>query len=447
MSTTVTRRPNLARRLIGAGFAALLLGAACETPRAPVEATPAPAPAPQPAPEPAPPRASPNGGGASQAEREALFRTWLTSFGQRAAAAGRKPEVISAVLDGLTPLEERLQPARDQQAEFVKPIWDYARSAVSETRVANGRTKLQENAGVFSKIEAAYAPPRAVLTAIWGMESAYGYNIGNIDAARALATQAAMGRRVDFNEGELIAIMKLIEEGHTTRDQFRKASWAGALGQTQFMPSSFLQYGRDFDGDGMMDIWSNAGDALATAANYLTAYGWRTGEPPMIEVALPEGFDVSLSDGRKMSVGDWLARGLQPAPGLSLSDPALAAELFMPAGTHGPSFLLFHNFGVIKRYNNADSYALGISLLAQRLGGGPDLHKPWPTSMPMLTLDEAKELQGALNALGYSAGTVDGIIGRGTRAAVQRFQKDRDITPDGFPTREVFGLIKAAAAR
>jgi len=374
-----------------------------------------------------------------------MFKSWRTAFAQKATAAGRKPDVISAVLDGLTPLEERLQPARDQQAEFVKPIWDYAKSAVSESRVTNGRAKLQENAGTFTKIEAAYAPPRAVLTAIWGMESAYGYNIGNIDAPQALATQAAMGRRVDFNEGELLAIMKLIEEGHTTRAQFRKGSWAGALGQTQFMPSSFLQYGKDFDGDGMMDIWNNAGDALATAANYLTAYGWRPGEPPMVEVILPPGFDYSMSDGRKMSVGDWLGRGLQPAPGLQLSDPALAAELFMPAGSYGPAFLLFHNFSVIKRYNNADSYALGISLLAQRLGGGPDLYKPWPSDMAMLTLDEAKELQTALNTLGYSAGVVDGIIGRGTRAAVQRFQKDRDLPADGFPTRDMFGMIRAAA--
>ncbi len=353
--------------------------------------------------------------------------------------------VINAVLDGLTPLEERLQPSREQQAEFVKPIWDYAKSAVSETRVANGRTKLEENGQIFSRIEAAYAPPRAVLTAIWGMESAYGYNIGNLDAPRALATQAANGRRVEFNEGELLAIMRLIEEGHTTRDQFRKASWAGALGQTQFMPSSFLQYGKDFDGDGMMDIWNNAGDALATAANYLTAYNWRTGEPSMVEVVLPDGFDYSMSDGRKMSVGDWMGRGLAPAPGLALSDPSLGAELFMPAGSYGPAFLLFHNFGVIKRYNNADSYALGISLLAQRLAGGPDLYKPWPTDMAMLTLDEAKALQGALNRLGYSAGTVDGIIGRGTRAAVQRFQKDRDMPADGFPTRDMYARIVAAA--
>jgi membrane-bound lytic murein transglycosylase B len=433
----VSRTPSgFARRLMAAGLAAVLLGAACETPGG-GSAAPAPKPAPQP--QPSSIELGQSG--------DAAFDAWRRSFAERARSEGRSGPVIASVLRDLAPLEQRVQPARDQQAEFVKPIWDYARTAVSETRIANGRARLQELAPVFDRLEGQYAAPRDVLAAIWGMESAFGANIGNIDAAQALATQAAAGRRVEFNEGELIALMRLIETGVATRDQFRRASWAGAVGQTQFMPSSLLQYGRDFEGDGRIDVWNNPADALAAAANYLTAFGWRKGEPALLEVQLPPGFDYGQADGTRLSLGDWRTRGLEPAPGLVFNDPALAAELFLPAGMHGPAFLLFHNFGVIKRYNNADSYAMGVALLAQRLGGGPALFRPWPADLPALTLDEAKQLQTALNALGYSAGNADGIIGRGTRAAVQRFQKERGLPADGYPTREIFAAVLAAAPR
>lgn len=240
--------------------------------------------------------------------------------------------------------------------------------------------------------------------------------------------------------------MQLIEDGSATREQFRKASWAGAVGQTQFMPSTFLQHARDFDRDGRKDLWTNAGDALASAANYLTVSGWREGEPWAVETTLPAGFDYSLGDGSRQSVSQWKTLGLAPATAAQFaSSDALPAELFLPAGSHGPAFLLFDNFSVIKRYNNADSYALAVGLLADRLAGRPDLSRPWPTTMALLTQTQARDLQTALIKLGYSPGTPDGIIGRNTRKALQGFQKDRGLLADGFPTMEMLGQVLAAA--
>lgn len=376
------------------------------------------------------------------------FDAWRDAFAAKAETGGQKDAIVRSVLEGLVPVDETVQvQSFDNQAEFVKPIWDYATSAVNPTRIANGQAKLSANQTIFDAVEANYATPREIVAAIWGMESAYGANIGKDDAPRVLASQAATGRRRDFNEGELIAIMKLIDNGAATRDQFRKASFAGALGQTQFMPSTMLAHGQDFDGDGREDLWTNAGDALASAANYLTRMGWKKGQPWAVEAKLPEGFDYSLGDGRKLTVAAWKAAGLTPliAPKFTDTD-TLNAELFLPAGSHGPAFLLFDNFNIIKKYNNADSYALAIGLLADRLAGRPDLLRPWPMDMVMLTQQQAKDLQTALNKLGYSAGAVDGIIGRGTRGALQKFQKAKGLVADGFPTMDMLAAVSAAAS-
>ncbi len=375
------------------------------------------------------------------------FDGWRVQFAARADAAGRNDAVIRSVLDGLEPVEQTVQAQSfDNQAEFVKPIWDYAKSAVSPTRIANGQAKMAANVAIFDAIEESYPTPREILAAIWGMESSYGSFIGVDDAPRVLASQAAMGRRKDFNEGELMAIMQLIENGSATREQFRKASYAGALGQTQFMPSTLLQHGRDFDKDGHKDLWTNTGDALASAANYLANSGWRQGQPWAVEARIPDLFDYSLGDGRKLSVAAWKGVGLLPAtaPEFANSD-SLQAELFLPAGSYGPAFLLFDNFSVIKKYNNADSYALAVGLLADRLAGRPDLSRSWPTNIVMLTQQQAKDLQAALNKLNYSAGAIDGIIGRGTRGALQTFQKDKGLVADGFPTVAMLDAVLLAA--
>lgn len=409
---------------------------------------------PEPAPEappssPAPPlTAGPGGAFDFVSSGNAQFDGWRAQFAAKASAAGRRTRDIQSVLDGLVPVEATAQAQSfDNQAEFVKPIWDYARTAVSPTRIANGQAKLAQNAQIFDAIAASYSPPREIIAAVWGMETSYGGFIGTDDAPRVLASQAAVGRRKDFNETELMAIMRLIEDGSATRDQFRKASFAGALGQTQFMPSSIIAYGRDFDRDGKKDLWGNAGDALASAANYLTGYGWKKDQPWAVEAIIPEGFDYASGDGRKLTVAAWKAMGITPVIyGSFGSADALSAELFLPAGSYGPAFLLFDNFFVIKRYNNADSYALAIGLLADRLAGRPEMTRPWPTEIQMLTQQQARDLQAGLNKLGFSAGSVDGIIGRGTRAALQKFQTSKGLVADGFPTLQMLEQVQIAAA-
>jgi len=409
---------------------------------------------PEPAPEappssPAPPlTAGPGGAFDFASSGNAQFDGWRAQFAAKASAAGRRTRDIQSVLDGLVPVEATAQAQSfDNQAEFVKPIWDYARTAVSPTRIANGQAKLAQNVQIFDAIEASYSPPREIIAAVWGMETSYGGFIGTDDAPRVLASQAAVGRRKDFNETELMAIMRLIEDGSATRDQFRKASFAGALGQTQFMPSSIIAYGRDFDRDGKKDLWGNAGDALASAANYLTGYGWKKDQPWAVEAIIPEGFQYANGDGRKLTVAAWKAMGITPVIyGSFGSADALSAELFLPAGSYGPAFLLFDNFFVIKRYNNADSYALAIGLLADRLAGRPEMTRPWPTEIQMLTQQQARDLQAGLNKLGFSAGSVDGIIGRGTRAALQKFQTSKGLVADGFPTLQMLEQVQIAAA-
>ena len=411
-------------------------------------AGPEPAPAAPPS-SPAPPlTAGPGGAFDFASSGNAQFDGWRAQFAAKASAAGRRTRDIQSVLDGLVPVEATAQAQSfDNQAEFVKPIWDYARTAVSPTRIANGQAKLAQNAQIFDAIEASYSPPREIIAAVWGMETSYGGFIGTDDAPRVLASQAAVGRRKDFNETELMAIMRLIEDGSATRDQFRKASFAGALGQTQFMPSSIIAYGRDFDRDGKKDLWGNAGDALASAANYLTGYGWKKDQPWAVEAIIPEGFQYANGDGRKLTVAAWKAMGITPVIyGSFGSADALSAELFLPAGSYGPAFLLFDNFFVIKRYNNADSYALAIGLLADRLAGRPEMTRPWPTEIQMLTQQQARDLQGGLNKLGFSAGSVDGIIGRGTRAALQKFQTSKGLVADGFPTLQMLEQVQIAAA-
>jgi membrane-bound lytic murein transglycosylase B len=409
-----------------------------------------PEPAPHAPPSsPAPPlTAGPGGAFDFASSGNAQFDGWRAQFAAKASAAGRRTQDIQIVLDGLVPVEATAQAQSfDNQAEFVKPIWDYARTAVSPTRITNGQAKLAENRQIFDAIEASYSPPREIIAAVWGMETSYGGFIGTDDAPRVLASQAAVGRRKDFNETELMAIMRLIEDGSATRDQFRKASFAGALGQTQFMPSSIIAYGRDFDRDGKKDLWGNAGDALASAANYLTGYGWKKDQPWAVEAIIPEGFDYANGDGRKLTVAAWKAMGITPVIyGSFGSADALSAELFLPAGSYGPAFLLFDNFFVIKRYNNADSYALAIGLLADRLAGRPEMTRPWPTEIQMLTQQQARDLQAGLNKLGFSAGSVDGIIGRGTRAALQKFQTSKGFVADGFPTLQMLEQVQIAAA-
>lgn len=420
-------------------FAALAL-AGCASP-APIPAPYAPpqqqANAPPPAP-PAPPLNPPTVSG------DMTFDAWAEGFYGRAVAAGIPPAVVARELAGLTP-EPRVASLDSRQPEFSKPVSAYITGVTSADRIAIGQRKRFETDGLAG-IEQRYGVPRDILVGIWAMESGFGAIQGDFDVIRAMATLAAQGRRRAFAEDQLIAALRIIAAGEFPRSRLR-GSWAGAMGQTQFIPATFLATAVDGDGDGRRDIWGSSADALASAANLLAKAGWTPGQGWAREVTAPPGFDFSLTEGPKAPPAWWAERGVRPADGLgwSQADQAAAAQLVAPAGASGPLFLLLPNHFVIRRYNNSLAYALGVGLLADRFAGGGPLIAAWPQETP-LSLAERMTAQRALARLGFDPGPADGVVGAGTRAALRGWQKARGLVADGYLTTDLVRRLASEAA-
>ncbi|MFO7854200.1 MAG: lytic murein transglycosylase [Paracoccaceae bacterium] len=330
------------------------------------------------------------------------------------------------------------------QPEFVRPIWDYLDSAVSETRVETGRRLLDEKASLLARIEARHGVDREVLLAVWGLESAYGFNYGDIPVIESLATLAHEGRRRDFAEEQLIAALRILQSGDVTPDRM-VGSWAGAMGHTQFIPTSLAAYAVDFDGDGRRDLWApDAADALASTANYLARFGWEQDAPTAIEVRLPDGFDHALADAAiRRDPAVWREMGVTRADGRALPEGGEVAIL-APAGAAGPAFAAYPNFRAILRYNNATSYGLAVSLLSARIAGAGPLIGDWPRGDRPLSRAETEEMQRRLTALGHDTGGTDGIVGPMTRAAIRGFQDARGLTPDGYASADLLERLRAA---
>lgn len=393
----------------------------------------------------APPYSGPTGPFSPTGNAE--MDAWREDFAARARYQGRNPAVVFALLEGIRPLDIYLGPDdRSEvanQAEFAKSIWDYLSTAVTDNRFETGRQKLQELDSVFDVIEQTYGVDREAVSAIWAMETNFGGYIGNYTAANTLANMAVEGRRRSLAESQLIALMKIVENGYARLDQLG-SGWAGAMGHTQFMPTTYLAYAQDFDGDGLSNVWSYPPDALASAAHYLSASGYRFGEPWGVEILAPSGFDWSMADGNDRRLSTWRAAGLSPIRGGGFGvDDSAYAELWLPAGATGPKYLLFQNFDVFKTYNRSNSYALAVGLLADGLAGQYGPVASWPRDIQRLTIDEVKQLQSALNQLGYSAGTVDGIAGPGTKGALQAFQKANGMLADGYASRPALDAVLA----
>ncbi|WP_299820314.1 lytic murein transglycosylase [uncultured Roseibium sp.] len=376
------------------------------------------------------------------AQADAGFQRFISGFWPTAKAAGISSQTYNAVFTGMQPDDDTLR-LMSKQSEFVKPIWDYLDSAVSQDRVEKGRKLLNEYGPVLKQIEARYGVDREAVLAIWGMETNYGGFMGRHNVVQALATLAyAAPRRKSFWEKELVTALGIVQAGHV-RFQDMEGSWAGAMGHTQFMPSSWKAYAADYDGDGRRDIWTSIPDALASTAAYLRKHGWQTGKTWGYEVKLPAGFDYHMADGDKtLTLGEWSRYGIRRSNGKGFPRPSDNAILVLPAGASGPAFLMLRNFYVIKRYNNATAYALGVGLLADRIIGGGTLEGDWSREHMPLNRSETAELQALLNRRGFSVGTADGKIGPATRRGIRAYQSSRGLVPDGYASVVLLAHLK-----
>lgn len=361
----------------------------------------------------------------------ASFLAWRDDFRSRARAQGIRSEVFDAAFRGVGSNAEVLR-LDGRQAEFTKPLWEYLDSAASPDRISTGRQKRGELGPTIAAIEESFGVDGEAVLAIWGMESNFGGFRGDIPVIESLATLAYQGRRRSFAEEQLVAALRILQAGDASPSDMR-GSWAGAMGHTQFIPTSYLSYAVDFTGDGRRDVWSaDPTDALASAANYLARSGWQLGRPWGVEVALPQGFDYTQADqGNRQSAATWRARGVARIDGGPLPDHGSAA-IIAPAGARGPAFAVYQNFYVIKRYNNATSYAIGVGHLADRIAGGGQFRAAWPRGERGLSRSETIELQERLTARGFATDGTDGVIGPNTIAAIRRFQATQGLTPDGF---------------
>ncbi len=376
---------------------------------------------------------------APQYSRADSFAAWIASVKEEARADGIDTQYLSA-LDTLKP-NARVQELASRQPEYIKPIWEYLDHMITDNRVASGQTQLHAYADFLQKLQVKYGVPPGVLMAIWGMETNFGLVKGSYPVLEALATLGYEGRRAAFGRQQILAALKILQSGDVALADF-KGSWAGAMGHTQFIPTTYLGYAVDATGDGKRDIWTSPHDALGSAANYLNVSGWRAGVPWGVRVELPAGFDYKLTGLKnRRQIADWQKLGITGA-----EEPMQSAwgegAIYLPAGHRGPAYLATQNFFAILRYNTAPAYALSVGLLSERIEGGAPVVLNWPSEDRPLLPEEIKELQGLLQQAGYKIGAVDGVPGPLTQAAILDFQKQNNLVADGYATPGVLAQIR-----
>ncbi len=372
---------------------------------------------------------------------KAAFAQFVDDFWPVARRAGISRRTYARAFSGVTPDPDVIR-RLGRQPEFSTPVWAYIAKRVTDARIARGREKLRRLFGVLGAIERKHGVSRRVLLAIWGMETNYGSYTGKDNVIRALATLAFTGRKRKYGRTQLIAALKILQHGDIS-PKAMTGSWAGAMGHTQFIPTTYLGYARDFDHDGRRDIWNNLGDALASSANYLKKRGWRPGRPWGWEVVLPRGFDYRMSGfGRPWRVSQWVRMGVRPAAAARFYAGDARAWVILPAGRKGPAFLVTDNFRAILAYNNSIAYALAVGHLADRIGGAGPIVASWPVRQRMLSRAERIELQRHLARQGYYRGTFRGHIGPKTRAAVRRYQHTAGLPADGYASPELLRHLR-----
>lgn len=363
---------------------------------------------------------------------DAPFRKFVADLWPLAKDEGVSRETFDAAFKGVT-FDPRIVAHTKAQPEFVKPIWQYLASAVSSSRIERGKAKAAEQHVWLAKARSIYGVDEAVIMGIWGMETEFGAFQGSDNVIRALASLAFVHFRGDYFRDELIAALGILEEGDIEAREMR-GSWAGAMGQTQFMPSSFTEYAVDFEGHGRRDIWRSAPDAIGSTANYLAKHGWIAGAPWGFEVSLPDGFKLTDADSSRMaSFASFAERGVTRADGGDLPRGG-EAQLLIPAGLKGPIFLVTGNFKAIKTYNNSTAYALGVALLGDAVMGRGALQASWPVHDAALSERDVRDMQTRLRKLGYDVGDIDGRVGDALRAALRAYQEAIGAPPDGYPT-------------
>ncbi len=370
------------------------------------------------------------------------FERCIPRLAERAVSAGVSESVIETALYRAQFQADVIKYDRNQP-EFVRTFSNYISKRVTDWRINKGKQLLQEHKGLLQSLYQGYGIPPQYLVAFWGLETNFGSYKGKMPIIGSLATLACDYRRSEFFTEELVNALILLEREGISSEQMQ-GSWAGAMGHTQFMPSAYLKYALDGDGDGKVDLWHSVPDALTSAANFLHHLGWQPGYRWGREVLLPEQFDFTQT-GRNSpkSLADWSALGLTQTSGASLGSADMQAAVLVPAGHQGPAFIVYDNFSVIMKWNFSEFYAISVGYLADRLTGAQQLHVPLPNT-PTYSIAQVKELQNKLNHLGYDVGEADGILGPATRRGIQGFQSSQQLVADGFPHAGLFEAVATA---
>ncbi|PSF05161.1 lytic murein transglycosylase [Marinobacter fuscus] len=359
---------------------------------------------------------------------------------EKAVQAGVSAETARNVMAGVSHLDKVIELDR-RQPEFTTTFADYLNRRVNDARVTRGRELIREHHKLLHRVTEATGVPAPYLVAFWGLETNFGSYFGKMSVPDSLTTLACDARRSTFFTEQLIAALQIIDEGAIPVEQM-EGSWAGAMGHVQFMPTVFLKHAVDADGDGRRDLWNSLPDAMMSAGRFLQSMNWDGDYRWGREVLLPDNFDYSFSDGRRLALGKWRELGITDAFGKPLAREDIQAALIVPAGHKGPAFLAYHNFKVIMGWNRSEFYAIAVGHLADRIAGAGGLQNPPPEDTPALSRKTIMQLQTALNKKGYGAGKPDGIAGPATRAAIRSYQQDQGLTADGFPARGLLEQLK-----
>ena len=368
------------------------------------------------------------------------FQSCVAGLRSAAVAKGVSSATFDRAMSGVTP-DMKVIELMNNQPEFKTPIWDYLGTLVDEEKVAEGRAMMRQHAATLAAAESRFGVDRHTIAAVWGVESDFGKARGRMPLVQALSTGACLApRRNAFFKGELLATLQIIQRGDV-RPERLFGSWAGAFGHTQFIPSTYLRLAVDGDGDGRRDLVDSIPDALHSTANFMDKAGWITGATWGYEVRVPAGYSGPTGRNPKQPVSSWASRGIVKFDGSALTGTGTAG-LLMPAGRSGPAFLVFKNYDAAYSYNGADSYALAISLLSDRLRSRPGVQGEWPTDDLPLSREQRRELQRLLIARGFDVGEPDGAVGALTRGAIKQIEAKLGMAQTGRPGEKVLRALK-----